>query len=274
MPKEFLIKMPDYWAEAKKYIRNAIYLQTHEAEAIPVGASKLGGEPDLPASMDWCTRKNGRPLSFLAQLNLGEIHEHDVAEELPAEGMLYFFYDASNEPGGTPWGYDPADGDGWQVIYYGEGQPLARRAAPEYIIQGGFQFGEAALSFSHRRETPYLESDLLRDADIPEADRQVFYTMLDANHAPGTKMLGHSSLIQEGMELEVESVTSGIYMGDGAEGVTDPARAKKWRLLFQLDSADRLDMMWGDEGMLYFWMREEDIRARAFDKCWMILQCS
>jgi len=33
-------------------------------------------------------------------------------------------------------------------------------------------------------------------------------------------------------------------------------------------------MMWGDMGMLYFWIRAEDLAARRFERVWMILQCS
>jgi uncharacterized protein YwqG len=33
-------------------------------------------------------------------------------------------------------------------------------------------------------------------------------------------------------------------------------------------------MMWGDCGMVYYWIREQDLRERAFDRAWAILQCS
>jgi uncharacterized protein YwqG len=32
-------------------------------------------------------------------------------------------------------------------------------------------------------------------------------------------------------------------------------------------------MMWGDLGMLYYWIREEDLAARRFDRVWGISQC-
>ena len=31
--------------------------------------------------------------------------------------------------------------------------------------------------------------------------------------------------------------------------------------------------MWGDFGMIYFWIRESDARAGRFDNAWLILQC-
>lgn len=46
-----------------------------------------------------------------------------------------------------------------------------------------------------------------------------------------------------------------------------------WRLLLQIDTDNDAGMMWGDTGMLYFWIREQDARVRDFSKVWMILQC-
>ena len=40
-----------------------------------------------------------------------------------------------------------------------------------------------------------------------------------------------------------------------------------------LDSDEALGFMWGDLGMLYFWIREQDARRRAFDKTWFAVQC-
>ena len=80
------------------------------------------------------------------------------------------------------------------------------------------------------------------------------------------------------MELECELVTHGLYCGD-ATGYEDP-RAKEleissrqWRLLLQIDSDDSAEMMWGDVGRVYFWIREEDLRQARFDRTWTILQC-
>jgi uncharacterized protein YwqG len=73
-------------------------------------------------------------------------------------------------------------------------------------------------------------------------------------------------------------VTKGIYLGrppDKAREELDrlAADAHEWRLLLQLASDDRLGWMWGDTGNLYWWMREESIRTRAWEDGWFELQC-
>jgi uncharacterized protein YwqG len=50
-------------------------------------------------------------------------------------------------------------------------------------------------------------------------------------------------------------------------------RSKEWRLFFQLDTDDDAGMMWGDVGRLYFWIREDSLRAQKWDDVWLILQC-
>jgi uncharacterized protein YwqG len=51
-----------------------------------------------------------------------------------------------------------------------------------------------------------------------------------------------------------------------AEGVDD------WLLLFQVDTDDNTKMTWGDVGMLYFWIRRQDLKRRRFDRVWVILE--
>lgn len=47
---------------------------------------------------------------------------------------------------------------------------------------------------------------------------------------------------------------------------------REWRLLLQLASESGVNMSWGDEGFLYYWIRESDLAERCFDKVWCILQ--
>jgi uncharacterized protein YwqG len=101
-----------------------------------------------------------------------------------------------------------------------------------------------------------------------------FYSPESGRH----RMLGHSANVQGDMQLEAQLVTNGLYCGDET-GYNDPRakllerKAGDWLLLLQLDSDDRSDLMWGDMGMLYFWIRQQDLKAHRFDRIWMSLQC-
>ncbi len=94
------------------------------------------------------------------------------------------------------------------------------------------------------------------------------------------KLLGHSDNIQGDMELECQLVSHGEYCGDSDDayeserGKALAPGAADWVLLLQIDSdEDNCDMMWGDSGRLYLWIRQDDLAARAFGKSWLVLQC-
>jgi len=95
-----------------------------EADA-PIGASRIGGGPDVPAGFTWPTHK-GRPLDFLLQINLADVQGLQCGLDLPAQGVLSFFYDTDTQP----WGYDPADRGGHGVRLF-DADGLQRSPAPE-----------------------------------------------------------------------------------------------------------------------------------------------
>jgi len=73
-----------------RYARMATYLVPQpDLTDIPLGHSKLGGAPDLPAGTEHPAGKNGKLLVFHAQLNCAELAPHQAY--LPRTGMLYFY---------------------------------------------------------------------------------------------------------------------------------------------------------------------------------------
>ena len=70
-------------------------------------------------------------------------------------------------------------------------------------------------------------------------------------------------------------------MGSGWDNVTPRDRqesidrSKDWQLLFQLDSVsdDDFELMFGDCGRIYYYIRKDDLAAKNFDNIWLILQC-
>ena len=262
-------------------VKSSIHIEPEAAddESIAVGASKMGGLPDLPKGVDWFRQEQTDiPLTFICQINFAELKPCDIEDKLPASGILYFFYDCSMD--GMPWGFDPRDAGGKAVYYYdGDLSGLERRSAPEDIDENGCVFGAARLRFETAFDLPDLESPAGQALALPDEDREKYWGLMD--ELSGTlinKLLGHSNNIQGGMELECELVTNGLYCGDPSGYQEGRARGLDkntghWNLLLQVDSNEELGMMWGDCGRLYLWITEEDLTARNFENSWLILQC-
>lgn len=275
----------EYFEALAPLAKNAVRISLNRQleKGIPVGASKFGGHPDLPADAAWFRTGAGDiPMSFIAQINFAETAPFDLEHRLPEQGMLYFFYDCSCD--GMPWGFNPNDSDGWQVYFYnGDPAALSRREAPLDLTRNdnGAVFGCARLCFESAVELPTTESGLTNDVELPDDDelQDAYWEWLE-DHFPeiSNKLLGHADPIQGGMELECEYVTNGINCGTPAGYQIAKARgldknAARWHLLLQVDSDEDLGMMWGDLGRLYLWITEEDLVARRFEKSWLILQC-
>lgn len=253
------------------HAKNAIYMELQEGGCAP-GASKMGGCPDLPVGMAWPRMPGGTAMSFIAQINFAQVHPCDTEGRLPRKGMLWFFYDCSDD--GMPWGYDPKDADGWKVIY-AEDAELEPAEEPDDLE---VTFSEARISFESRIDLLGTDSDICDDLDLPDEEMDDYFDWMDEREGACNKLLGHSDNIQGGMELECEYVTNGIYCGDPsgyekAKRLGLNKNAAHWNLLMQVESNEELGMMWGDMGRLYLWITEEDLKARRFENSWLILQC-
>lgn len=238
--------------------------------------SKLGGKPRVnPNAFEW-PYINDKPMSFLAQLDLAELSNVHKIEWLANKGHLLFFYEIGDE---MVWGFDPKDKGHWKIIY--ELNPTTEIDFPsdldeDYQLQTSF-ISPISVSVLPNYDRDVIESLNLSDEQI---DAYIDYQDTDQGDEPRHQVDGYPSPVQgDGMELDSQLASNGLYCGD-ASGYEDPRRkqleagAKDWRLLFQMDTDDDLDIMWGDCGMLYFWIKEQDARNNDFDKSWFILQCS
>ena len=79
--------------------------------------------------------------------------------------------------------------------------------------------------------------------------------------------------------MQAQMVSNGIYCGDGKGYAKGRARgldagASDWLLLLQVDSEKSTGMHFGDDGRIYFLIRQQDLRERRFENIWLILQCT
>lgn len=242
--------------------------------AASTGRSQLCGRPRLGERLAW-PQKNGRPLSFLAQIDLEEVRTAGGPDWLPTLGRLFFFYDID----GGGWGFSPADGGDWAVLFDDAAGPDPAESRPPDPTPPEF-----ALQTIGFRPHPSLPSEQRLQADTAPLDDSEADAVFEAVQAgDGNERLhqigGWPRPIQnDDMELECQLASNGIDCGDPDAHRSDAAKrlaagADEWRLLLQLDSDDDSGMMWGDSGLLYFWIREREARAGDFSKPWMILQC-
>ncbi|MGY3779394.1 YwqG family protein [Isobaculum melis] len=269
-------ELGSYFDKIKSHAKNAIHIEMMEVEEnnIEIGASKIGGLPDLPKDVDWFNNEETKnPMAFIAQLNFAELKPFDTADKLPEKGILYLFYDCSEDA--MSWGYDPKDVVGRKIFFYeGSLDTLERKNLAEDSL-----FEVAKLSFYTQMELPDYTSSLVSKQSL-SADGYDDYWRLkeEVMDDVENKVLGHSNNIQDGMELECELVTNGLYCGDSS-GYNSPEREKleknitNWTLLLQIDSNEELGMFWGDSGKLYLWITEENLKNKQFDDSWLILQC-
>lgn len=112
-------------------------------EGTPPGRSKIGGVPDVPAELEWPHERDadGAPLTFVCQIDLAEVHPHDLEHALPATGMLWLF---SIADGDRAYGYE-IDDSTTAIIYRPDPGPLAPAEPPEIegepIEERGLAFG-------------------------------------------------------------------------------------------------------------------------------------
>ena len=119
------------------------------------------------------------------------------------------------------------------VIYTLESLPEATRSSG-----GRPPFGEVFLTFEQMETFPPDDDSFEENDDKDTVER-------DAHH----QMLGYPIYIQD----------------------KDMAPGKI--LLLQLDTDDDTGWMWGDMGMIYFWIAPQELDARNFDDVRLILEC-
>lgn len=247
-------------------------------ENLPVGASKIGGRPDLPPNHPFPEWKN-TPLAFLAQINLADVSNFSTASELPSSGLLSFFYNVSQDT----WGFDPKDKGSWQVYYFASLDNIQRSECPANLPEQG-KYQSCALSFFEELTVPPFRSSVIDDFDLDLDDRKKyirFERLFDKSSGEKMKnrIFGYPNAIQGDMSLECQLVSNGIYCGDAKQREHPrykelEAGAKDWKLLLQLDSEEATaKMMWGDVGRVYFWIHKTALENREFEKTWFQLQC-
>ncbi len=278
-----------------KIARNEIRLTYSIPEKpLDVCASRIGGCPAVPADFVWdeyegedyCGETKRRPLSFMAQINLKDVAEYDTEGLLPKTGILSFFYEIMT----MEWGFDPKNKGCAKVYYFPDETVLSKREIPsdmekECIIP------ELAVTFKPNISLPEFW-EFAQRRKIPGNDEYYddYYKIRDElgyeedGWGNRTKLLGYPDVIQNPMEEQCERVSRGYRCGCPEDYEKIPKseiedikeKSKEWTLLFEMGTIemDDMELMFGDCGHIYFWIRKSDLAEKNFDNVWLILQCT
>ncbi len=274
-------KMQQHAAAIRSLARPCIRIETHRTPRKELSAweTRFGGIPYVPIGTAWPTWETKSLLPFwrtkqllhLATINCADAAACDVEGVLPREGLLQFWY-AENQP----WG-DLKDRGGYRVDYIAPGTELELARPPKKLEVFECCRAEFVQGIS-LPNSEWVDEYAAEHKELAELDG---YHEIEMGILVGGEhqMLGHASPVQHPMELECEMVSNGVYY-DGAPDFKDRRKAfesgaRDWRILLELDTDhEGPGWMWGDMGVVYYWIKQDDLFARDFSKGWGVMQCS
>ncbi|WP_249280984.1 YwqG family protein [Paenibacillus sp. 7516] len=256
-----------------------LFLSPVSDSDIPLGGSKVGGNPDLPEDLEWPTWKE-YDMSFISQINLADCPQQ---LSLPSSGLLSFFY--AVKPMYAEMGFynDPST---CRVFYFDSDglEKLARRNTPKSLtdlekVKPNQILFEPQFSVP-TSESAYLESLGLGWNGNIENFAKYWKLFLPNWSTKGyiNRLMGHPDPIQGDMQVSCE-LTYGPYkwIENNNPEIRDKVlnSALKWRLLLQIDSEEeKTGMMWGDSGRIYYWIHEDDLANLCFERVICVMQCT
>lgn len=229
------------------------------------GCSRLGGLPDLPEGATWPER-DGKPMQFVAKINCAELAEFRGHTQLPADGVLQFFFEE--------------DGVESSVLFTAVGMPLQTSPAPSGCSVK-FVLPQFPVTFSSIPTFPHAETTQFEKLGLSEEAVELLLNaqgelaaMIRAEQHGLHQIGGYPEAIQGDVFTECEMIDSQKFpTAKTKDWALAAERAHGWRLLLQFDTDGDLEVMWGDAGMIYFCIREADLQAGRFEKVVSTGQC-
>jgi uncharacterized protein YwqG len=278
--------------------RDCILLRRERCEdaEIPIGASKLGGAPDLPLALP---RPQGvyDPMAFLAQIDLAEITAlppptsppeqgaFDFGERpppvskpldlLPITGLLSFFYETHALLHGTDVLEDRRFG---RVLLTPAGTSLARRPLPAVLsrpsrvpvhwpIGSGETYEPGSVAYKPCRVR-------LERAVMPPDDGSHTLAMLPRDDDMGDAIRDLADEWPYHALEQIRHLPPAHHMLGHQKTIQYDYEEPGEVLLLQIDTDYEAGITWGDGGALYVYITERDLRRGDFSRVRMIWDCS
>ncbi len=233
----------------EKTIKPYINIELQEQEAKP-WESKLGGNPYLEIGMEYPKASNGEYLRFLAQINFEEVPH---LESFPKKGILEFFI-LSNDLYVL---HEPCKQDTFRVIYIPNVVKNEENFIKDFSFLGSLEEdwympfgneGKGKMKFSLKYACvpweDYRYDEVFSDVVLTEEEEDDYIAKLSAD---GCKIGGYP-MFSEG------------------DPRCDEKLSNLDTLLFQLDCEKEYDLVFGDAGIVNFFINEEDLKKLDFTK--------
>lgn len=242
-------KIPAKLSKFEEYLRStekpAVEITFKEADTLP-WESKCGGCPYLTSEADYPRDKDGRPMMFLAQINLDDMPH---LEDFPEHGLLQFYIGDDDYYGGD---------SACKVIYI----PEYKKDESELLSENPFEDDYMGMTpFEVEGKMKFRLSSRFICANCKEFEDKFENKVSDKEYDALYKVCNADGCLAGGYPLFVQSAPA--YYDEG----------KYDTLLLQLDCDDELEIMFGDSGNCYFLISKEDLKNRNFDNVEYGWQC-
>lgn len=238
--------------------RPALRISRH-AEKAAIGASKIGGAPDLPADMGY-PKHAQLPMTFVAQLDLADLHTAQPDIPFPSQGLLSFFLPENDN--------DLSDCE--SVFYFSETDTLRRLEGPSSVDV----FDPHTLSFEPELSLPEPFSQVAREIfAVPEDEKAYSFVrpyldwhMWTLGSAAAAIQIGGYPMSARGYVLE------SIARRDRQLDRRTPVNAEQtteYLRLFQTQTGqpNHRRTIWRKGWHLYWVLHQADLELGRFDRC-------
>lgn len=266
--------MKENWDEPDKILKliePAIYLEEGKIEKI--GCSKLGGQPDLPKSIQW-PKFDNKSMVFYGQINFEEISKIYPESELPKNGILYFF-SYFNEPEnefGAEYEFIKSKSE-YSVIYYENiNDDLLKTEFPKDLINK-YRFKVMPLKFELEFQIPpTIETSKVELSNLSKNDIQKIDSYIDENQIYEIEtILGTPYPIQYGADYDWAYSYLGITDFNKPGIQEEIAKVKPYFInLLSFSMINRFEEI--GNSFCYFGIHLEDLKNKKFEKTVFIMQ--
>ncbi len=235
-------KFEDYLRSTEK---PSVEITFKRTETLP-WESKCGGCPYLMSAEDYPRDNDGRPMMFLAQINLDDM---PPLPDFPENGLLQFYIGDDDYYGGD----SPC-----KVIYI----PEYKKDASTLLSENPFESGYMGMTpFTNEGKMIFEPSSRFICTECREFNDKFENKVSDKEWNALYKLCYAQNSRAGGYPLFVQS--SPVYYDNGEFDT----------LLLQLDCDDECEIMFGDSGNCYFLISKEDLKNRNFDNVEYGWQC-